>query len=260
MLDRTSETLPAHGCIPDFWQLANLTGPCPPEIPVLPAKRGMRSVQHEHASIWATPSAHEISIIDVLKDQRVSVGRKHLTETRYLDSGDFLGVWNDSPSNKRGEVIAESNGTAAPNARPWSNYYTDRASKLDSRVREFISYAEDWDGDGAEAIPMQAIYSTLNFLDEFRNRFIGWEPTSVAPSPDGEVVVYWHGLSGYAEINFDGDGGLSMCWSSNDDEIQLVKDEAQDASNPDASQVWETLSEFLGQNHAQQEGTVQEVF
>ena len=39
-----------------FWQSAHLTGSFRPEVPVLPARRGMRRAQREHASIiWATP-------------------------------------------------------------------------------------------------------------------------------------------------------------------------------------------------------------
>lgn len=150
----------------------------------------------------------------------------------------------------------EPNATAAPEARLRSNEYPEaRESRLDSRIREFLSYSDDWDGDGAGEIPLRAIYESLNFLDEFRRRFPGNEPRSAAPSPDGEIAVYWHKPTGYAELNFDGTGRISMCWGYDTDEIELIEEELESIGEADSSTIWETLSEFLGQNRRQQQGS-----
>lgn len=149
----------------------------------------------------------------------------------------------------------EPNATAAPDARLSSNqYFEDRASRLESRIREFLSYSEDWDGDGAGEIPLPAIYASLNFLDEFRRRFPGSEPRSAAPSPDGEIAMYWHNPAGYAELNFDGTGRISMCWGDNTDEIELIEEELESVAEADTSSIWAVLSEFLGRHRPQQQG------
>lgn len=150
----------------------------------------------------------------------------------------------------------EPNATAAPEARSRSNEYPEaHESRLESRIREFLSYSDDWDGDGAGEIPLPAIYESLNFLDEFRRRFPGNEPRSAAPSPDGEIAVYWHKPSGYAELNFDGTGRISMCWGYDTDEIELIEEALEGIGEADSSTIWETLSEFLGQNRRQQPGS-----
>ena len=153
----------------------------------------------------------------------------------------------------RGLGRTEPNATAAPEARLWSNQYNeDQATRLESRVRGFLSYSKDWDGDGAEEIPLSAIYDALNFLDEFRRRFSGSEPRSAAPSPDGEIAMYWHGSTGYAEINFGGAGRVSMCRVDDSDEIELIEEGLESVAEPDTSGIWAVLSEFLGKQCRQQ--------
>ena len=172
-----------------------------------------------------------------------------------VEIADFQHAMNRALLRELGR--AESNATATPEARLQSNHYPDEFSALEGRIREFFSYGEDWDGDGAKEIPPKAIYSSLNFLAEFRCRFSGGEPLSAAPSPDGEIALYWHSPTGYAEVNFDGSGKLSMCWSADDEEFQFIEEEVKSGAEPDSSQVWATLSKFLGQ--LQQEETVQTV-
>ncbi len=146
---------------------------------------------------------------------------------------------------------AEPNATAEPESRLRLNQYTeDHASRLECRIREFLSFGEDWDGDGAREIPFAAIYASLNFLDEFRRRFCGSEPRSAAPSADGEIAVYWHGPTGYAEVNFDGTGRISMCRGDDSDEIELIEEELESFAEIDTSGIWAALSEFLGQHLA----------
>ena len=146
----------------------------------------------------------------------------------------------------------EPNATAAPESRSLTNQYPDdRASILESRIKTFLSYREDWDGDGAKKIPMPAIYASLNFLNEFGRRFSGKEPRSAAPSPNGEIVLYWYGPTGYAEVNFDSEGKMSMCWSEGVNEMNLIEEDRENVVESDCSTIWETLSEVLGQGPQQ---------
>ena len=133
------------------------------------------------------------------------------------------------------------------------NYGYRGKSKLEERIRNFFSCGKDWDGDGAMEIPHSAIYQALNFLDQWRSRFYWKEPLSAAPSPDGEIVLYWCNLSEYAEINFGGNGKLSMCWSSDNGEIQMVEEEFDCMTNIDGSRIWKELSNFLAPNDREHE-------
>ncbi len=163
---------------------------------------------------------------------------------------DFQRATNQASLRRLGRTAP--NATATPETRLMSNRYPDVVTKLEARIKEFLSYTEDWDGEGAKEIPMTAIYMSLNFLDEFRRRFSGDEPRGAAPSPDGEVALYWHGPAGYAEVNFDGGGGLSMCWSVGDEELQLIEEKVEDGAELVTSHVWATLSEFLGQSRGEE--------
>ena len=129
-----------------------------------------------------------------------------------------------------------------------STEYPDRVSRLEKRVRGFFSLGKNWDGDGAEEIPENAIYASLNFLGELRHQLAGKEPSSAAPSADGEIVLYWYGVNGYAEVNFDGAGNLSLCLVDEANEVQVIESDAEDISGTGwicGSDFWLALSEFL---------------
>jgi len=139
----------------------------------------------------------------------------------------------------------DSRGTAEPEAFRLTNEYRDNASRLESRIKEFLSYTEGWDGDNAEEIPMNAIYSSLNFLNELTLHHSGKEPRSAAPSPDGEVVFYWHGSQGYAEVNFDGTGSLTMCWGDETTDMEVIEEDDENITESSKGRVWTALSTFL---------------
>ncbi len=150
--------------------------------------------------------------------------------------------------------LIDYNSTTIRNVHLWSNYEHDRKSRIDARIQEFFSYGEDWDGDGAKEIPLLAIYQSLKFLGEFRSRFFGKEPSGVAASPDGEVVLYWYYLAGYAEINFDGNDKLSMCYGFDNDEMQMIEEDFQAIDDFDDCLICQALTDFLlGQNDRDQE-------
>lgn len=141
--------------------------------------------------------------------------------------------------------VADARGTAEPEMFNLTNQYQPRTSHLDARIIEFLSYTEGWDGEDALEIPMDAIYSSLNFLGEVNRHFAGQEPKSAAPSPDGEIVLYWHSSDGYAEINFDGSGNLSMCWANGGQDVEVIEQEHGDIAELDKSGVWDALASFL---------------
>ncbi|MCC0035508.1 MAG: hypothetical protein H6887_09630 [Hoeflea sp.] len=144
---------------------------------------------------------------------------------------------------------SKPNQTAEPEAQLTANHYHERASKLESRVREFLSCTADWDGDGAKEIPLSAVYASLNFIDEVKRHFPGMEPRSAAPSPDGEIALYWHSPNGYAEVNFDDSGKLSICWGDESDQMNFIEEENQNITGLDKNLVWKTLSDFLDQKY-----------
>ena len=119
--------------------------------------------------------------------------------------------------------------------------YTERA--LD-RIGTFSGLGDDWDGDGAKAIPDAAVQAATDSLKEFSGRGAGPKPTGIAPSPDGEVVIYWRSSTGYAEINF-GNHTLTICQKERNDSMRLVSEDMESASNPDTSEVWKSLTEFM---------------
>ena len=143
----------------------------------------------------------------------------------------------------------EVNESAEPSARHSANEYPDRSTGIEERIRGFSLCSENWDGDSAKEIPLAAIYASLNFLDHVQHKFAGMEPNSAAPSPDGEVVLYWHGPNSYAEVNFGGDGKLSMCWADASNEIQLIEEDDESTVEPCKGRVWKALSEFLDHAH-----------
>ena len=215
----------------------------------------------------------EISLVDVVKKRLEPPSNEYIVQNWLRHFMEISDSWDTHRSYENIEIAdlqhaenrallrwlgrTESNATAAPEVRQLSNHYPDEFSALEGRVRGFLSYGKNWDGEDAKEIPQAAVYSSLNFLAELRGHFSGLEPRSAAPSPDGEIVLYWHNPTGYAEINFDGSGKLSMCWSIGDEELRSIEENVESGAEHDASRVWDILKEFLGK--FQEEETVQEV-
>ncbi len=126
------------------------------------------------------------------------------------------------------------------------NLQNVKFDRQECRIKEFASFEDDWDGDGAKRIPMEAIYAALKFLTDLRQRFPGKDPTGIAPSPDGEVFFYWMNRAGYAEINFEGDGNISLCWEDEDGETQIMESRRDEIPKLDQDPIWKFLSDFLG--------------
>jgi hypothetical protein len=142
---------------------------------------------------------------------------------------------------------ASQNVTSKPQLSAFSNQVSGAHAALDHRVRKFLSLDEDWDGDGARAIPEKAVYKCLNFLNDVKN----WQsksPNSVAPSPDGEILLYWHGPMGYAEANFDSSEEPYLYWSSDRhsaDKAVLGDDDVENHNNEDVESLRRFIQEYL---------------
>ena len=126
-----------------------------------------------------------------------------------------------------------------------SSEYRANFTGLETRIRKFISYSRGWDGVDAKEIPKDAVVDSLNFLDHVKNRADYAQPDSAAPSPDGEIVLYWHRNNGYAEVNFAGNCSMTVCWGENGDDNEVIEEGFDVDFQPDQSRAWEALSDFL---------------
>ncbi len=207
----------------------------------------------------------KISLTDALTASEKLCGTSQPVKRGMHESGGPRGAWDLHPVT-HGMVVTdvqhaknrallrrlgrtERNETAEPEARQLSNEYNDHTSRLEARIKEFLSYTPNWDGDSAKEIPLEAVYASLNFLDEVKRRFSGKQPRSAAPSPDGEIALYWHSPFGYAEVNFHAAGNVSICWGDETNEMRLVEEKDENIVEHDKSRIWETLSEFLDQRY-----------
>lgn len=144
--------------------------------------------------------------------------------------------------------LASGSATAEVVNTEHSDTYLVRITKLENRIKKFLSFEDNWDGDGATRISERAVYSALDFLDVLKHTRPGRVPDSAAPSPDGEIVIYWHNPNSYVEVNFDGTPLLSLCWGDDKTEIELVEDDHGNLSDQVDGQVWRTLESFLQQH------------
>lgn len=130
----------------------------------------------------------------------------------------------------------------------WYTASLNHYDELKEKIVSFSSLGQNWDGDGAEEIPESAIEASLKFLEVVYQFLNGSEPTSVAPSPDGEVVLYWDCCNGYAEVNFDGTGAVTLCWKEEIEDMQLIEEDVKSFCEVDwidRSLVWRKLYPFL---------------
>ena len=74
-------------------------------------------------------------------------------------------------------------------------------------IAEIATYSElthDWDGDGASEISSKCIDAATSFVSSLNMDYADIE---VAPSPEGEIVVYWRDDDDvYIEVNFNAEG------------------------------------------------------
>lgn len=70
------------------------------------------------------------------------------------------------------------------------------------RLESVRSFQADWDGAGAEPIPVPIINSALDFLSQLHERYSDDPPTNVVASPSGSIIIEWHTHDSYrgAEI------------------------------------------------------------
>ncbi|RWD45168.1 MAG: hypothetical protein EOS25_13325 [Mesorhizobium sp.] len=156
----------------------------------------------------------------------------------------------DAAKNFRWRTVRVTlpNQSAEPFATVGHNSGFPENSKLDRKVISYLSLSNDWDGDGAAAIPVDAIYRALNYLGEIRNLYGASEPTGAAPSPDGEVMLFWKNDDAYAELNFDKDGRCTLCYSTKPSDIETIDDAGEDKNAISDGNVFKTLLGYIEDN------------
>lgn len=145
----------------------------------------------------------------------------------------------------QGLLLQDNSETAESWLSCRSSEFERELSELERQVEVFLNYQEDWDEEGAARIPSDAVSSALRFLDVLRRQRPGRAPSGAAPSPDGEIVIYWHSPSNYVEVNFDGTEKLVLGWRSDSTEVNLVEDEEGDTSDQGKGRVWAELTSLL---------------
>ena len=128
-----------------------------------------------------------------------------------------------------------------------SSYVRSKSGGLQSAIISYLSLTDDWDGDGAYEIPQDAIYAALNYLDELAQVDLE-SPSGVAPSPDGEVVLFWKDESGYAEINFGLGGQLTLCLENSPGNMQLIDENPDEYQTAVEGKVFRAISDYLGKH------------
>ena len=104
-----------------------------------------------------------------------------------------------------------------------SNFTQPVKNRFLKELESFYILEENWDGDGANAIPEVAIDQAKKFLSEIlHGHFI--QPTGVAASPEGEVLIFWRNDDEYIEANFFEDGGCIVCFRSNGQMLAIEDD------------------------------------
>ena len=119
---------------------------------------------------------------------------------------------------------------------------------LMARIENFQDHGDNWDGDGAREIPHVAIADAYEFVKTLQDALPSMPPTSVAPSPDGEVVVYWHRKPHYAEVNFDGSGEHMLCIRDDvEGGIRTTNESTEELIKPQTSVIFRKLTKFVGE-------------
>jgi hypothetical protein len=60
-----------------------------------------------------------------------------------------------------------------------------------------LNCGENWDGEGARAVPKKLVEATLRLLDP---KFLTDAPTDIYPAPDGTVLMEWHRANGCVHV------------------------------------------------------------
>lgn len=69
-------------------------------------------------------------------------------------------------------------------------------------LRRLADLKDNWDGDNAKGISLITYLAAFHFLKDLNQEAMSLV-TKVAPSPEGEILVYWRLDDIYVELNFD---------------------------------------------------------
>ena len=128
------------------------------------------------------------------------------------------------------------------------NLFERHEEFFERKIKSFLSLTDDWDGDGARAIPMPAIYASLNYMEEIKNSHLGLLTVGISPSPDGEVLIYWHSANAYAELNFDENGECTFCFGVGKKKIEVLEEHPNENIQIAEREIVKSVIAFLEKN------------
>jgi hypothetical protein len=135
--------------------------------------------------------------------------------------------WSDHALNKkrwRNLARVSRSATSRPAADAVDLWGLWKRNSLENKVLKFLGHRVDWDGEEADPIPEAAVFQALNYIDMAEGAFMSSIPTGVAPSPDGEIVIFWSTQQAYIELNFDGSNQCVVCYRFDQNEMQSHTD------------------------------------
>jgi len=77
--------------------------------------------------------------------------------------------------------------------------FADHWEAARAEVRDLDRCEANWDGEGADPVPLKLIQATLRYLEECEQlRFLA--PDTVYAAADGTVFVEWHYPDGFVQV------------------------------------------------------------
>lgn len=76
---------------------------------------------------------------------------------------------------------------------------------IESKIRSYITFEKNWDGDGGIPCTKEAAEECLTFIHKLKVI-----PSYTGLSGDGEIGLFFRGTSRFIDIGFRGDGNYSF--------------------------------------------------
>ncbi len=115
-----------------------------------------------------------------------------------------------TPGFSREAATTDERAVIADEHFSQSEFATSPRDKFNNDIERILldCQCEDWDGNGAVAVSIQALAHALRFY--FRELDDSAPLPEVTPEPDGEVAIEWYGLDGSSfSISFNDEGNIS---------------------------------------------------
>ena len=148
-----------------------------------------------------------IRTLESILDKKIKMNSDHIEKlSLFLQE---KGTWSGCHSNFQIEVDDDTvnmkeDRKVLDNSETYKN--------LKTTLNKFKVLDHNWDGYEAKKIPAFVIERSLRCLVSMEK--LGIKPPCIAPSPDGEVLLYWtkRPKSDYIEFNVDKSENVSLLW------------------------------------------------